>query len=444
MNNLENMETSRSCLVYSTWSRKVYCTLRILSTVIVFLFCLLISTTSAGGDCWAQRSHGFNTCNTLLKKNVTKEQCCKYSGEGISWTEESYSYSDIFKLTNLQNGVPNCQPCRDSCDQIDCGSDKRCVMKAGKPRCVCSPSCSKAKEDVPRVNVCATDGRTYKNMCSMLKEKCRTGRLIEMAYFGTCKASCEGVICPKQERCVEDQFGRPHCVSCYSYCPQAVEEAFVCGDDDITYESLCQLKRTECIQGTVINYQRGKCENLTTCDDLNCVEKKSCVMDGDEPVCVVCEFQCYGWRSRVPICASDGVTYNNWCHLREHMCNISEYLEIEGLGICGDGVLYEAPEEGSGFSADDNSIFFQKFLGANDGIYPLGDEDIPDVNSTINNDYVEDENITATPIYMELNEGDEEPFDPLARFEQQLRNNDNHRNGNGNKRNGNGNQRNGN
>ena len=68
--------------------------------------------TFLAGDCWAARSYSFNTCKTLLKKNVTKEQCCKYSGEGISWTEESYSYSDIFKLTNLQNGVPNCQACR--------------------------------------------------------------------------------------------------------------------------------------------------------------------------------------------------------------------------------------------------------------------------------------------------------------------------------------------
>ena len=76
--------------------------------------------------------------------------------------------------------------------------------------------------------------------------------------------------------------------------------------------------------------------DLTSCEDLSCVKKKSCVLDVDGPRCVVCDFQCYDWRSKVgPICATNGHTYNNWCELREHICNISVYIEIEGLGICG-------------------------------------------------------------------------------------------------------------
>lgn len=67
---------------------------------------------------------------------------------------------------------------------------------------------------------------------------------------------------------------------------------------------------------------------------MSCLENKQCVMDGVLPRCVLCSFKCTGWKLRGPICATDEVTYYNWCHLQDHICNTTKYLRIEGYGIC--------------------------------------------------------------------------------------------------------------
>ncbi len=87
------------------------------------------------------------------------------------------------------------------------------------------------------------------------------------------------------------------------------------------------------------------------------------------------------------------------------------------------------PGEGSGFSADDNSIFFQQFLGPR--LYPVEEDDVLDLNTTVATDYETEQNFTDTPTEYEINlEGEEEPLkDALARFQQHLKNNRN-RNGN--------------
>lgn len=209
-----------------------------------------------------------------------------------------------------------------SCTDVKCGVGKTCVMRSGKPKCICSPNCK--RHDGLRVKgpVCGTDGVSYKSHCRLKKRSCRTrDQSLVIAYHGLCQSeywsrcrantwlnnvlqilmtsnsvvfsyivfsekkksfncffftifsvclcpidSCDKVTCPGGKYCLQDQNLMPHCVKCATYCPPGMTPSkLVCGSDGRTYQSACHLREAACRVGKAIPIAyKGRCKSKCT------------------------------------------------------------------------------------------------------------------------------------------------------------------------------------
>lgn len=82
--------------------------------------------------------------------------------------------------------------------------------------------------------------------------------------------SCKNVKCRRGKYCVQDQYLNAHCVSCNSTCNNTDHAKVpVCGDNGVTYESICHLESASCYSGrTVTVAYRNKCKSKLRFADL--------------------------------------------------------------------------------------------------------------------------------------------------------------------------------
>ncbi|KAM8961137.1 follistatin [Pelodytes ibericus] len=291
--------------------------------------------TAQAGNCWLQQSKN-GRCQVLYRTEMSKEECCKTGRLGTSWTEEDVPNSTLFKWMIFNGGAPHCIPCKETCENVDCGIGKKCKMnKKNKPRCVCAPDCSNTTWKGP---VCGLDGKTYKDECALLKAKCKGIPELDVQYQGKCKKTCRDVLCPGSSSCVVDQTNNAYCVTCNRICPEPTSpEQYLCGNDGITYPSACHLRKATCLLGKSIGLAyEGKCIKAKSCEDLQCSVGKKCLWDSrvGRGRCALCDELCADSKSDDSVCASDNTTYPSECAMKQAACSLGILLEVKHSGSC--------------------------------------------------------------------------------------------------------------
>lgn len=73
--------------------------------------------------------------------------------------------------------------------------------------------------------------------------------------------TCEEMQCSMSQKCLRDlTTGRLQCLTCDFDCNMMENKGPVCGTDNVTYQDWCQLRRTACQTGIVINTKHnGAC-----------------------------------------------------------------------------------------------------------------------------------------------------------------------------------------
>ncbi|XP_039307036.1 follistatin isoform X5 [Solenopsis invicta] len=159
---------------------------------------LLQIHSTTGGICWSSISNG--RCKELLSQGTTKENCCaSNAAAATAYSDEDLDSGSLFFWRVLGGGV-QCHPCRESCTEVRCEEGKKCVVRKGRPRCVCSPECK-----APRGGggpVCGTDGKSYKSLCRLKKRACKkSSHELAVAYNGHCQSEFvrTGSVRPRSE-----------------------------------------------------------------------------------------------------------------------------------------------------------------------------------------------------------------------------------------------------
>ncbi|XP_076373641.1 follistatin-like isoform X2 [Tachypleus tridentatus] len=304
--------------------------------VFYYLAALWLSIIVAeAGYCWFKVNKN-GRCTRFFGEVTSRQECCSDSRATTAWTSQNLESGQLFYMRVFGRGVP-CEACKDSCVGVKCPDGRACKMKRGKPKCVCRPKCPKRKRRMGVV--CGNDGKSYRNICRLLKVRCRKNSNLEVAYFGPCQdSSCDNVQCPGRMTCLLDQYHQPHCVHCRKHCPVKKRPRFLCGSNNSTYTSLCELRRAACLEGKAIKkIYRGRCKANATCDSIRCRQGKTCLINlkTDLPACVVCPPICPRIKLS-PVCATNNQTYISWCQMMVDSCRTGVILETKSGQSCLD------------------------------------------------------------------------------------------------------------
>ncbi|XP_055380259.1 uncharacterized protein LOC129611242 [Condylostylus longicornis] len=119
--------------------------LGLIITLTIFILILGCADVTEAGACWIKRLQN-GKCKEIFSRNITKEECCKPGNDDFAFTDKELSEAEYFLATAIGDGTA-CSSCIDSCDTFKCSPGKRCVLKKGRPKCICAPICKAASKE---------------------------------------------------------------------------------------------------------------------------------------------------------------------------------------------------------------------------------------------------------------------------------------------------------
>lgn len=229
-----------------------------------------------------------------------------------------------------------------------------------------SDNCNQICNDKSIAPICGSDNKTYVNECILKVKNCQTGNKVEKVTNEACAltslvydasdneeeedenpdpASNCSKVCEERNEPVCVNGHRSYINRCQmevitcqdkievntidlGFCqtddcsPQGCsqDENPVCGSNDITYRNECLLKKVACEEKVQL-YKKsdGECQTVEKIMNTDEEDDKSCL-----PLCP---------KHYMPVCGSDGKTYNNACFLKSANCK-DKSIVLNHQGVC--------------------------------------------------------------------------------------------------------------
>ena len=134
--------------------------------------------------------------------------------------------------------------------------------------------------------------------------------------------------CPPSQICQLDSHRNPIC-RCNSVCSDIF--APICASDGRTYPNECVLRVQACRSSPLRLLYHGECVS-SPCESLKC-SFGECSVDRYGVGECTCGPECP--QVMVPVCGSDGVTYDSVCAMKRISCLEKRRVEMLYRGVCG-------------------------------------------------------------------------------------------------------------